>query len=67
MQSNKAPIWGPAKGELFPVLIILSEVESGGKKSNKNWWPKSSHIRQKGRPKKGQKMHSPQESKKGES
>jgi hypothetical protein len=32
MQSNKAPIWGPAKGELFLVLIILSEVESGGKK-----------------------------------
>jgi hypothetical protein len=36
MQSNKAPIWGPAKGEFFPVLIILSEVESEVKISNKN-------------------------------
>jgi len=65
MQSNKAPIWGPSKGELFPVLIILLEVESEVKKSNKNWWPKPSHRRQKRRPKKGQKMRSPQESKKG--
>jgi hypothetical protein len=33
----------------------------------KNQWLEPSHERQNGRPKKGQKMHNPQEPKKGES
>ncbi len=30
-------------------------MKQGGKKTNKNQWPKPSHKKQKGRPKKGQK------------
>jgi len=40
-------------------------VKKCHKNPTKDRWPKSSRGDKKGRPKKGQKLHSPQESKKG--